>query len=84
MKIAKCKWVAEQTNEASRTGFVTVRRGKRIPVWLAYRCLFCGEYFDQSAAEEHFGQKRSEYVHDVKDEVIEVAAILAQENKACM
>lgn len=76
MQIAKCEWVAKQTNEASHTGGVTVRRGKRIPIWLAFRCLYCGEYFDQHAAEEHFGKKRSEYIHDKggvdRDEVIEV------------
>ena len=59
--ILKCKWVAQQTVQACRTGKVTVRSGYTIPVWLAFRCLFCGEYFDQVGAEEHFGQKRTEY-----------------------
>ncbi|KKN38493.1 hypothetical protein LCGC14_0752970 [marine sediment metagenome] len=79
MQIAKCEWVAKQTSEASRTGFVTVRRGMRIPVWLAFRCLYCGEYFNQCAAEEHFGKTRSEYIHDKggidRDEVIEVLCL---------
>ncbi len=76
MQVAKCEWVAAQSNEASHTGLVTVRRGKRIPVWLAFRCLYCGEYFDQCTAEEHFGKTRSAYIHDKggvdRDEVIEV------------
>jgi hypothetical protein len=28
---------------------------------MAYRCLYCGEYFSQSGAEEHFGKTRIEY-----------------------
>lgn len=60
-KILKCKWVAQQTLEASRTGKVTVRSGHTIPVWLAFRCLYCGEYFSQAGAEEHFGMARAEY-----------------------
>ncbi len=60
-KVLKCEWVASQTAEASRTGKVTVRSGHTIPVWLAFRCLYCGEYFSQAGAEEHFGTKRTDY-----------------------
>lgn len=80
-KILKCKWVAEQTTEASRTGKVTVRSGHTIPVWLAFRCLYCGEYFSQAGAEEHFGTARIDYddgIHDgtIKEiEVIDVRKI---------
>ena len=40
---------------------VTIRNGKTIPLWAAYRCLYCGEYFNQTGAEEHFGQTRQDY-----------------------
>ncbi len=81
-KVLKCKWVAEQTIQASKTGKVTVRSGHTIPVWVAFRCLYCGEYFSQSGAEEHFGTKRAEYNDDstidiIKEiEVIDVRAVI--------
>lgn len=63
---AKRAFVARQANEASKTGNVTLRncdelRRGTIPVWLAYRCLYCGEYFNQKMAEEHFGMTREEF-----------------------
>lgn len=62
----KRKFVAKQTKEAEKTGFVTLRnageiRRGTIPVWMAFRCLYCGEYFNQVMAEEHFGKTREEY-----------------------
>ena len=60
-KIKKCDWVYQQTFEASRTNQVRIRNGKRIPVWQSFRCLFCGEYFSQKGAEEHFGQTRLKF-----------------------
>ena len=64
----KCKWVAKQTYQAAHTGKVTVRSGHTIPVWLAFRCLYCGEYFSQTAAEEHFGENRGDYYKDSEKE----------------
>ncbi len=61
--IQKGAWVRRQTNEA-RKGTVTVRNGKTIPVWMAFRCLYCGEYFNQVEAERHFGQTRKDYNKD--------------------
>ena len=58
---AKREFVAKQTQEAQSTGYVTVRNNRKIPVWMAFRCLYCGEYFGQGGAEAHFGMKRSEY-----------------------
>lgn len=82
VKVLKCKWVAEQTTEASRTGKVTVRSGHTIPVWLAFRCLYCGEYFSQAGAEEHFGVKRTDYKDDsTKETIKEVEVIIVRKNK---
>ena len=74
-KIELCKWVNNQAIEASQTGNVTVRDGRRIPVWLAFRCLYCGEYFNQVGAEKHFGKTRMEFNKDAPTEpkFIEVA-----------
>ena len=33
----------------------------RIPVWAAYRCLYCGLWFCQACASTHFGATRGEY-----------------------
>lgn len=59
-KIEKCIWVSQQTQEA-QSGKVSLRNGSRIPIRFAYRCLYCGEYFSQVGAEEHFGKTREEY-----------------------
>ena len=72
----KCEWVAQQTREASQTGFIHIRNGKRTPVWIAYRCYYCGEYFNHAGAEEHFGKSRIEYNEtEAEYEEIEVANI---------
>ena len=52
-------FIANQTIEA-KTGWVTTRGGGSIPTWIAFRCLYCGEYFNQSEAEIHFGETRIE------------------------
>ena len=56
---AKRTFVAKQTKEAASTARMTVRGCGSIPVWAAYRCLYCGEYFNQATAEEHFGKRRN-------------------------
>lgn len=63
---AKRKFVTLQTKDAENTGLVTLRnhgeiRTGSLPVWMAYRCLYCGEYFNQAMAEEHFGITRKEF-----------------------
>ncbi len=63
---AKREFVARQTKEARLTGDVTLRncgeiRTGTIPVWEAFRCLYCGEYFNQTMAEEHFGMTREQF-----------------------
>lgn len=52
--------IAMQFQEA-KTGKVTCRCGITIPLRFAFRCLYCGEYFCTSCAEEHFGMTREEY-----------------------
>jgi len=57
----KREFVAKQTAQAMSTAHVTIRSGGTIPLWAAYRCLYCGEYFHQVGAEQHFGMTREEY-----------------------
>jgi len=63
---AKRAFVTKQTNEAEATGNVTLRncgeiRTGTIPVWMAFRCLYCGEYFNKTMAEDHFGMTRKQF-----------------------
>ena len=58
---AKRAFVQMQTRQAQTTGWVQIRDGGKIPVWVAYRCLYCGEYFNQTGAEQHFGMTREEF-----------------------
>jgi|GEM_PF-2996847 len=58
----KRKFVAKQTAQARDTAHVTIRGGGTIPLWAAYRCLYCGEYFHQVGAEQHFGMTQEEYL----------------------
>jgi hypothetical protein len=34
--------------------------GKTLPIWMMFRCLYCGFYFCQSCAEKHFGKTRAQ------------------------
>jgi len=71
--ITKCYWVARQTREAAQNNYVTDRRGISIPLFMAYRCLYCGEYFAQTQAEEHFGTIRAGYNHStLRENLIEI------------
>lgn len=76
IRIRKDAWVAHQTNQARSTGWVTTRKGVTLPVWCAFRCLYCGEYFNQAEAEEHFGKTREEFNKDAPPaEKIEVETL---------
>ena len=34
---------------------------RSIPVWMSYRCLYCGVWMCQQCMEKHLGQTREEY-----------------------
>jgi hypothetical protein len=40
---------------------VKCRCGRKIVVWKMYRCYYCGEYYCEQCAPEHFGMTRAEY-----------------------
>jgi len=54
-------FVRQQIKEAKETGFVTIRGRGKIPLWRAFRCLYCCEYYDKLHAEIHFGMTRKKY-----------------------
>lgn len=29
---------------------------------MTFRCVYCGEYFNQTGAEDHFGKARIDYI----------------------
>lgn len=35
--------------------------GETIPLWRAYKCLYCGEWFCLACGERHFGMTRAEW-----------------------
>ena len=63
----KRAFVRKQISQAMDTGYVTIRNCGTIPLWAAYRCLYCGEYFNQTTAEQHFGMTRQEYFEERKE-----------------
>ena len=69
-KVNKRFWVQRQTYLAKNKGYVITRSGIKLPVWMAFRCLYCGEYFSQAEAEEHFGATREEYNSEDKETVL--------------
>lgn len=55
------EFIIVQTHDACKHGEITTRNGTKVPVWMAYRCLYCGEYFNQAEAEKHFGKTRCKH-----------------------
>jgi hypothetical protein len=67
--------LGNQLMSAIKTGFVTCigphpescdwraheNHVLKLPLWKAYRCLYCGFYFCEKCAGEHFGKTRQEY-----------------------
>lgn len=60
----KRKTVAKQLMQAAREGKVDCSCGKIIPTHLMYRCLYCGEFYCQKCAEDHFGKTRQKYMEE--------------------
>lgn len=56
----KRKMVARQFIEAANNK-VTCACSRTLPLRFAYRCLYCGQFYCQKCAEEHFGKTRKEY-----------------------
>ena len=71
-KVNKSFWVQRQTFLAKNKGYVITRSGKKVPIWMAFRCLYCGEYFSQREAEEHFGRTREDYNSQDKEPVLNI------------
>ncbi len=61
------EFVITQTHDACKLGHITTRDGIVVPVWMAFRCLYCGEYFNQAGAEKHFGKPRCKRTGNLSD-----------------
>lgn len=60
---AKRDHVLRQMQQASASKTeIECRCGQRVRLWMAFRCLYCGEYFCKGCAEEHYGKSRAEYL----------------------
>ena len=61
----KREFVTKQLQELIRQDcnniLVSCECDKKIPIHLAFRCLYCGQYYCQKCAEEHFGKSREDY-----------------------
>lgn len=64
----KRAFVRRQTQEAMDTAHVHCGCGKLRPTWLMYRCYYCGEFYCEPCAPEHFGKSREEYYKEKEDE----------------
>lgn len=60
-KTEKQAFVHKQTQQAASHGFIRCFCEIKVPVWKAYRCLYCGEFYCLRCAEVHFGKTRAEY-----------------------
>lgn len=57
--------LAARLQEAQQTGAVPCDDcEKQVPLWIAFRCYYCGFHFCPDCAEDHFGQSRAEYFSD--------------------
>lgn len=59
----KAEFVMNQLREIKNSRpKVTCNCGTLIYWFNAFRCLYCGEFYCQSCAEEHFGKTRKEWI----------------------
>lgn len=58
----KAEFVMGQIRTISETPpYCRCHCGLKIYLPLAFKCLYCGEYYCQPCAEEHFGETREEW-----------------------
>ena len=58
----KAAFVAAQWKQAKGPQpDVTCGCGLKLPLRFAYRCLYCGQWYCQTCAEQHFGKTREQY-----------------------
>lgn len=57
------------TDSIKLGGHPVIRCGcqKKVPIMHAFRCLYCGEWYCQTCAEDHFGMTREEWARDQSD-----------------
>lgn len=50
-------WISQAAQKDGHSGNVQCICRKRVPLWLAYRCYFCGLILCEKCAKEHFGER---------------------------
>ncbi|MBW2644563.1 MAG: hypothetical protein JRE23_00035 [Deltaproteobacteria bacterium] len=60
--LEKREFVRKQTMQAMKSSAVNCSCEIEFPLWLAFRCLYCGVYFCQKCAEKHFGKTRAQHL----------------------
>ena len=58
----KKRVIADQWSEATAQNSITCTCGLQRALPLAFRCLYCGQYYCHRCAEIHFGQTLAEWV----------------------
>ena len=58
----KASVLRDQWSEAVECGSIHCTCGLQRALPLAYRCLYCGQYFCGPCAEKHFGQTLQEWI----------------------
>ena len=59
---SRVKCCGSQPSSVSRVGHI--RCGREVSIEYAYRCYYCGFYFCERCAAEHFGKTRAEHVDE--------------------
>jgi hypothetical protein len=65
---AKAERLCRQWGEAISSGEITCLCGWKRSLVMAYRCLYCGEWFCAPCAEKHFGQTILDWVKQKRRE----------------
>lgn len=59
--LEKRERVRIQVQEAMTSGVVFCACSQRLPVYRAFRCLYCGEFYCTTCGERHFGMTKREW-----------------------
>lgn len=65
--------------DAANNGTITCNCGITKAINMAYRCLYCGEWFCFNCAEIHFGQTFEEHVEEKRIKLSEELKNMTQE-----
>jgi len=64
LAVPRYQVTCQGTQPSRPSGVGHQRCGKVVSIEYAFRCLYCGFWFCQSCAEQHFGMTRAEHVDE--------------------